>query len=191
MIATMAGFQMGVLKPDAPVMAYFSTGVFSISNYNPALVYVATLTTGSGTATLNTSTGRYTLSGADSRFSVVAKYGAGAPESTADFMERNAYSYSCRTVDGGQSCSSCNCRLEGGNCGCSPPDPNTGGCPPGSSPNGQCGCGGSHPCMYGSIGTVVCDSCCTPNPPTTVCDVFIDESSGGYTNSGTEWYKVS
>ena len=98
MIATMAGFQMGVLKPDAPVMAYFSTGVFSISNSNPTLVYVATLTTGSGTATLNTSTGRYTLSGADSRFSVVAKYGAGAPESTADFMERNAYSYDCNTV---------------------------------------------------------------------------------------------
>ena len=189
MIATMAGFQMGVLKPDAPVMAYFSTGVFSISNYNPTLIYTATLTTGSGTATLNTSTGRYTLSGADSRFSVVAKYGAGAPESTADFMERNAYSYSCRTVSGGQTCVSCNCGLVGGNCYCAAPGPS--GCPAGTTPNGQCGCGGGTPCMGGSIGTVVCGSCCTNNPPVTVCDVFIDESSGGYTNSGTEWYKVS
>jgi|LakMenE18May11ns_1017448.scaffolds.fasta_scaffold9952796_6 hypothetical protein len=187
MIATMAGFQMGVLKPDAPVMAYFSTGVFSISNYNSSLVYVATLTTGSGTATLNTSTGRYTLSGADSRFSVVAKYGAGAPESTADFMERNAYSYSCRTVDGGQSCVNCNCYLDAGCGGCiSGP----GQCPPGQSQSyGQCGCPG-YMCWTYYNGTV-CGSCCTDNPDYDVCDVFINESSGGYTNSGTEWYKVS
>lgn len=185
MIATMAGFQMGVLKPDAPVMAYFSTGVFSISNYNPTLVYVATLTTGSGTATLNTSTGRYTLSGADSRFSVVAKYGAGAPESTADFMERNAYSYSCTTVSGGQTCVSTGCTVTcGGYCSGTQ-------CPPGVGQGyNECGCGGSTAYYCGSI-TVTCGQSCTNNPPVTVCDVFIDESSGGYTNSGTEWYKVS
>lgn len=177
MIATMAGFQMGVLKPDAPVMAYFSTGVFSISNYNPTLVYVATLTTGSGTATLNTSTGRYTLSGADSRFSVVAKYGAGAPESTADFMERNAYSYSCRNVE---NCVSCCCSAScDGYC--------TGGepCPPGVGQGFQeCGC----PTFFCGTITVTCGQSCTTSQ---VCDVFIDESSGGYINSGTEWYKVS
>ena len=187
MIATMAGFQVGVLKPDAPIMAYFSNGVFSISNYNATLVYVATLTTGSGTATLNTSTGRYTLSGADSRFSVVAKYGAGAPESTADFMERNAYSYSCRTVSGGQTCVSCNCYLDAGCGGCiaSP-----GQCPGGQLQSyGQCGCPGYMGWKY--YNGVVCGSCCTNNPDYQVCDVFIDESSGGYTNSGTEWYKVS
>ena len=187
MIATMAGFQVGVLKPDAPIMAYFSNGVFSISNYNATLVYVATLTTGSGTATLNTSTGKYTLSGADSRFSVVAKYGAGAPESTADFMERNAYSYSCRTVSGGQTCVSCNCYLDAGCGGCiaSP-----GQCPGGQLQSyGQCGCPG-YMCWTYYNGTV-CGSCCTNNPDYQVCDVFIDESSGGYTNSGTEWYKVS
>ena len=182
MIVTMAGFQIGVLTPSAPVMEYFSTGVFSISNYNPALVYVATLTTGSGTATLNTSTGRYTLSGADSRFSVVAKYGAGAPDSDPDFMERNAYSYSCRTVSGGQTCVSCCCSV---NCtgGCS-----GGPCPPGVGQGfGECGCPGFY---CGQI-IVTCGQSCTDNPPITICDVFIDESSGGYTNSGTEWYKVS
>ena len=181
MIATMAGFQVGVLKPDAPIMAYFSNGVFSISNYNATLVYVATLTTGSGTATLNTSTGRYTLSGADSRFSVVAKYGAGAPESTADFMERNAYSYSCRTVSGGQTCVNCNCGAScSGYCSGAP-------CVGVGQGFQECGC----PAYFcGSI-TVICGSCCTNNPNYQVCDVFIDESSGGYTNSGTEWYKVS
>jgi hypothetical protein len=179
MIATMAGFQIGLVTPSAPVMAYFSTGVFSISNYNPALVYVATLTTGSGTATLNTSTGRYTLSGADSRFSVVAKYGAGAPESTADFMERNAYSYSCRNVE---TCVSCCCSVTcGGYCSGTP-------CPPGVGQGyNECGCGGATAYYCGSI-TVTCGQSCSTSQ---VCDVFIDESSGGYINSGTEWYKVS
>jgi hypothetical protein len=186
MIATMAGFQMGVLKPDAPVMAYFSTGVFSISNYNPTLIYTATLTTGSGTATLNTSTGRYTLSAADSRFSVVAKYGAGAPESTADFMERKGYTYTYR--DAPSTCYRPYCVTQC-SCGCVAPGPS--GCPPGSTPNGQCGCGTTYPslpCMTGQIG------CCQEGTEAYGCterfyDVLVDQP--GYTNSGTEWYKVS
>jgi len=179
MIATMAGFQMGVLKPDAPTMAYISTGVFSISNYNPTLVYVATLTTGSGTATLNTSTGRYTLSGADSRFSVVAKYGAGAPDSDPDFMERKAYTYSCRQVQrtGTRPCccyATCNGYCTGG-------EP----CPPGVGQGFQeCGC----PTFFCGTITVTCGT----EEYTyfeEVCDVVVPQP--GYTNSGTEWYKVS
>jgi len=186
MITTLAGFRMGVLKPDPPIMAYVTTGQFSISNYNPTLIYVATLTTGSGTATLNTSTGIYTLSGSNSRFSVVAKYGAGAPDSDQDFMERKAYEYSCRTVS--QTCCNTVC-IQECSCGCTGPD-GSGGCPPGTSPNGQCGCGseGRPPCMFGCIGCQTYGQSCY-DCSYTVCDVLINQP--GYTNSGAEWYKVS
>jgi hypothetical protein len=187
MIATMAGFQVGVLKPDPPIMAYVTTGQFSISNYNPTLIYVATLTTGSGTATLNTSTGIYSLSGANSRFSVLAKYGAGAPDSDLDFMERKQYEYTYR--DAATTCSRTVC-LKECSCGCSAPDPSTGGCPPGTSPNTQCGCGqeGRPPCMFGCIG---CEQEGPESYPCTerIYDVLVQEP--GYIDSGVEWYKVS
>ena len=171
--------------PPSPIMSYVSTGLFSISNYDPTLTYTAALVSGSGTATFSSSNGRYTLSGANSRFSITSRYAPGTTESDPDYMERKSYTYSCRTV--ARTCyTSCNCSLVGGNCYCGPPGPS--GCPAGSTPNGQCGCGGAYPCMYGSIGTVVCQSCpyaCNY----TVCDVLINQP--GYTNSGTEWYKVS
>jgi hypothetical protein len=171
--------------PPSPIMAYVSTGVFSISNYDSTLTYTATLVSGTGTATFAPATGRYTLSSTNARFSVTSKYAPSAPESTPDYMERKAYTYSCRTV--AQTCyTSCNCSLQGSNCYCVAPGPS--GCPAGTSPNGQCGCGGGTPCMGGSIGTVVCQSCpydCSYQ----VCDVLIAQT--GYTNSGTEWYKVS
>lgn len=171
--------------PSAPIMGYISTGVFNITNYDSTLVYQATLISGSGTATLNTSTGRYTLSSANARFSVVARYAASSPASGQDFMERRAYTYSCRTVP--QTCCETVC-IEQCTCGCSGPDPNTGGCPAGSSPNGQCGCGGSSPCMFGCIGCKTFGQNCF-DCTYTVCDVLINQP--GYINSGTEWYKVS
>ena len=184
MISTMTGFQMGVLKPDAPIMAYFSNGVFSISNYNPTLVYVATLTTGSGTATLNTSTGRYTLSGADSRFSVVAKYGAGAPDSDPDFMERKSYTYTYRDVPRDEDYFAEPCHLDAGCGGCIA---GPGQCPPGQLQSyGQCSCPG-YMCWTYYNGTV-----CTKYTRTVYdrfYDVLIQET--GYTDSGAEWYKVS
>lgn len=169
-----------------PVLSYVSTGVFEVSN-TTAGVYTATLVSGSGSATQSTVNGkvRFTLSGVNSRFSVTFAYASGAPQSVPDYMERKAYTYSCRSVPY-SCCGSCNCRLEGGDCYCSAPV--NGGCPPGTSPNGQCGCGGGTPCMGGSIGTVVCDTCCS-TCYNTYCDVLIDQP--GYTNSGTEWYKVS
>jgi hypothetical protein len=175
--------------PNKPTMTYVSTGVFAISQYDPTLFYEAIFKTGSGgTATLNTSNGRYTLSGANSGFDVVARYALNSLPSLPGYMERKSYRYSCRIVPQ-QCCGGCNCRLEGGNCFCAPPGPD--GCPPGTTPNGQCGCGNTFPdlpCMGGSIGTVVCDTCCS-DCSYQVCDVLIDEP--GYINSGTEWYKVS
>lgn len=174
--------------PDRPIMTYVSTGVFQISNYNSTLTYEAIFKTGSGgTATLNTSNGRYTLNTAWSGFDVVARYAPGSPASAAGYMERKPYSFSCRQVFG-TCCDTC-CELVGGNCGCVGAGPS--GCPPGSSPNGQCGCGGpGRECMTGTIGEVVCSSCnCRSCVVANPCDVLINEP--GYVNSGTEWYKVS
>ena len=179
MIATMAGFQMGVFEPDPPIMAYFSTGVFSISNYNPTLIYTATLTTGSGTATLNTSTGRYTLSAADSRFSVVAKYGAGAPESDADFMERKApIPYTYRVATGPYACH-----------GCSAPLGHAAPCCAG----GGCGCGTFH--TAGAFAYTGFWACCAPGYDETGYYSFTSTgytwSGADYTNGSGEWYKIT
>jgi hypothetical protein len=169
-----------------PVIEYVSTGVFEVANTQDG-IYTTSLVSGSGSVTQSTVNGkrRFTLSGANSRFSITFSYAAGAPQSVASFMERKAYEYSCREVPY-TCCSACNCRTEGADCFCVAPDAD--GCPPGTSPNGQCGCGGATPCMGGSIGTVVCDTCCSTCFET-VCDVLIDQP--GYINSGTEWYKVT
>ena len=170
--------------PASPIMSYVSYGVFSISNYDSTLTYAATLLTGSGTATLNTSTGVYTLSSTNSRFSVTSAYAVGATTSDPDFMERKAYTYSCRTVP--QTCCQ-TCCIVPGYCYCGPPGPS--GCPARSTPNGQCGCGGAVPCMYGTISCQQYGACNCYNCSYTVCDVLINQP--GYTNSGSEWYKVS
>jgi len=173
----------------APIIAYISTGVFEVTNTADTGVYTPTLISGGGSANSSTVAGkrRYTLTNTTARFSLTYSYAAGAPQSAPDFMERRPYTYSCRDAPY-TCCSPCNCRNEGGNCYCTGPDPNTGGCPAGTSPNGQCGCGGGAPCMGGSIGTTVCDDCCSTCYET-VCDVLIDQP--GYTNSGSEWYKVA
>lgn len=86
----------GGIIGTAPVMARGTgTGLFAISEYNPALVYTATNVSGGGTATLNTTTGVYTVSAANSRWSIVARYAPGLPASPQGFMERKAYTYTC------------------------------------------------------------------------------------------------
>lgn len=170
--------------PAKPTVSYVSTGLFSIQNYDSSLVYTTTLISGSGSATLNTSTGRYTLSNSPARFKVECSYAVGGPTS-AGYMERKPYAYSCRTVSG-TCCSTC-C-VEQCSCGCVGAGPS--GCPSGSSPNGQCGCGGAgRECMTGCIGCKTTGQCCSPCS-STVCDVLIDETVNGYINSGTEWYKI-
>lgn len=168
-----------------PVMTYVTTGVFEVSN-TTAGIYTATLVSGSGAITQSTVNGkvRFTLSGTNSRYAITFAYAEGAPQSAPDYVERKAYSYSCREVS--YSCSySCNCVTTPSNCYCSAPV--NGSCPPGTSPNGQCGCGGATPCMGGTIGGTSCQTC-TGTCTNTVCDVLIDQP--GYTNSGTEWYRV-
>lgn len=176
MIPTLAGFNLGVSAPAAPIMDHHTaTGQFIITNYNSSLVYTATLVSGSGTASLNTSTGVYTLSGANSRFSVTAAYGAGATQSTADFMERKAYTYTPVTT-----CTD-NCASAyfwpAGNC----PGPNC--CNAfnncwGGGVDGNCAADGTI-CCGGSRG----QTCTTTNVK--------NATPAGYTDSYGEWWRVS
>lgn len=160
-----------------PVMTYVTTGVFEVSNTTDG-IYTATLVSGAGTATQSTVNGkvRFTLSGANARFAITFAYAVGAPQSVPDYIERKAYTYSCRQ-EGYECCSGCNCYPV-----CS------GGCSSDSSCGGygQCGCSGASPWFCGTV-SVVCSTCCT-TCYREVCDVLI--SQPGYTNSGTEWYKV-
>lgn len=174
--------------PAKPTLSYVTTGVFQITNYDSRLVYSAIFKTGSGgTATLNTNTGRYTLSGEWSGFDVVARYAAGTRPSDPGYMERKKYAYSCRQV----------AREEAYDCNCQPCYLDAdgyctdvwGNCAPGDSPSwGQWGCPG--PMCWVYYNGVVCPPCdtCYRTVYDTVCDVLINQS--GYTNSGTEWYKV-
>lgn len=180
-IAAAAG--SGKFTPD-PIMAYVSTGVFSISNYDPTLTYTAALVGGSGTATLNASNGRYTLSSANARFSVIARLSINSPASNPDFMERKSYTYSCRQVPRTETYYDQPCYLDAGCGGCKS---GPGQCAPGQTQSfGQCGCPG-YMCWNYYNGVV-----CTQYTRTvydTYCDVLVNQP--GYTNSGTEWYKVS
>lgn len=171
--------------PAAPIMAYISTGVFEISNtITSDVTYNTALVSGSGTATASTVNNkiRYTLSSTTARFSITAQWTAGGSPSAADYMERKPYSYtpdtrySCTVCGNPYGCwKSCGCECSGGGCGCYG---NSG------ASWGQCGCPGNM-CWY-NWGT--CQDCyqttCGSAP------TLIDETANGYTNSGTEWYKL-
>jgi hypothetical protein len=172
--------------PPKPQVSYFTTGTFAI-NYNPTLVYEAIRVSGGGSASFNATNGTYFLSDVNSAYNIVARYAVGAPASDPGYMERKAYGFSCRDITG----TCCDrCCVEQCSCGCLPPGPN--GCPEGSSPNGQCGCGTTLPdlpCMFGCVGCIREEDCnCRSCVTGTICDVLINEP--GYTNSGTEWYKI-
>lgn len=163
--------------PDKPTLSHTGVGQFSITNYDPINTYVVTMNTG----TFSRTGAAVTVNTGNSICTVVSYSPKGIP-STASTYERKSYSYGCRTVPQ-TCCGGCNCRLEGSNCSCGPAP-----CGPGGSPNGQCGCGGIYPCMYGSIGSIVCDTCCS-DCSYTACDVLIDQP--GYTNNGSEWHKIA
>jgi hypothetical protein len=184
MIPTLSGITSVISIPEGPIMNYVSTGIFQISNYDPTLVYETSLVIGSGTVSFNSSTARYTLSGVNSGFNVVSKYSPSSLPSDPGYMERKAYSYSCRQVTYTEAYG-CNCYLDASCGGCTS---GPGQCAPGQSQSfGQCGCPGYMCWNY--YNGVVCSTCYREVCCQTVCDVLINEP--GYTNSGTEWYKRS
>lgn len=175
-------FTTFLATPATPTLSYLgSTGRFTISNYNSAFTYTVTSGTRSGST--------LTLPSNSSTANVSAVSFSGGSSSASRTYQNKPFAYSCRTIPGGQSCQTC-CIVPG-YCYCGPPGP-SGGCEGGSSPNGQCGCGGSVPCMYGTISCQQTGSCnCVTIPDSQVCDVLISETGNGFTNGGSEWYKIT
>lgn len=193
--------------PVRPVMDWYSTGRFEITNYDPSLVYETQFVSGSGSASLNTSTGVYTLSGANSAFNVIARYGPGAPASEAGYMERKARTQ--RYIKVGENCYGINCvenRVPICNEGASPiiqapiVDLNGNVIVPGGNIIGYF-CSGSCGCLDTSQNRCICWRYGQPNPLCygTRCDDIMDWRDdpkwGGspyfYTDRGTEWSKQS
>lgn len=172
--------------PAAPIMIHTAdgNGWFQISNPVVDAIYTTTLVSGTAGITPSASN-KYFMTNTNTRYSITASWYVGGPESAPGYMERKPHAFGPRLVSA--TCGySCNCHTEGVTCFCAAPD--GGGCPPGTSPNGQCGCGGAAPCMGGSLGYTVCDTCYS-DCSYYVYDVLINEP--GYTNSGGEWYKVT
>lgn len=172
----------GRFVPSKPTLApAASVTQFTIQNYNAGLIYTVSAT--SGTATRNGDT--ITLSNNTTICTVTASPPKMGSNSAASTFERKPFAYSCRTVS--QTCCD-TCCIQQCTCGCAAPV--NGSCDGVGSPNGQCGCGGATPCMFGCIGCLQYGSCNCRDCSYQVCDVLISETGNGYINRGTEWYKV-
>lgn len=157
-----------VATPAQPNLSYLgTTGRFTITNYNAAYIYSTTAGTISGST--------LTLPSANSSATVVARSFAGGDASPGRYYENKAHSYTpdtryC-TVTGQYCCET------GQYCHCGTDAPCDG------QSWGQCGCPGPM-CWYGSYCTKYCDSVsCGGSAP-----ALINEP--GYTNGGSEWYKI-
>lgn len=160
-----------IFPPPKATVVRSSTGVFQITNYKSMFLYTLTVT--NGTISNPDSSGYFNMSSANAICTITPSFGLNGPST---LVERKSYTYSCRTVP--QTCyQGCNCSVT-----CN------GGCSTNSACGGyqQCGC----PTWYCGTVDVVCQSC-PYDCSYTACDVLIDQSGNGYTNSGTEWYKVS
>lgn len=170
----------GKITPPVPLLTHSPTqaGYFTITNYEPTK-YTYTRTDG---IAITSST--VILSGSSANTIVRSTSPKGFSKST--YIEVAPYEYDCRKV--ADLCSPCGCYNPGW-CTCLAPD--AGGCPEGSTPNGQCGCGNTYPdypCFIGEILPDVCpDECCTAQPDK--CDVL--KNKPGYINHESgEWYRV-
>jgi hypothetical protein len=164
--------------PDKPIITYQNqVGRFTITNYNPNLIYSFSVNSGSVTQTISGNSLILTLSSGDSTctVSVYSQKRILGPLSTCT---RKPYAYSCRTVQ--QTCSRA--------AGCTVECPDSCSSDPGQGGWGQCGCGGSSP--YGGRVIVTCgseDYDCSYQ----ACDVLISQTANGYINNGSEWYKIT
>lgn len=172
-------------KPSTPIMQYAGYGSFNISNYNSNLVYTARLITGSGSANLNVGTGNYSLSSVTARFSITAKYPGASIESDLTYMERLAYerSYTQQCAPGCTNGFACCSEANWVPCDCAAPGT------PGYSPNDECGC--TPRGLWGRQGWGCKDpECCGFGLQCQQVDNGVINQPG-YTNSGSEWYKVN
>lgn len=164
--------------PAAPIMEYLGSGtsnngLFQVSNTVAGAEYVATNVSGGGSATQTVVSGkvRFQLSSANSRWSVKARWAAGAPESAVDYMERKAATQYFVQTGNPYCCYDPGCASCFGGCGTyyaqDQWNPNDG------SPAGYYSCG--TPGYYAW----------TNNAPT------YNWSGSNYTNGQGEWWRVS
>jgi len=76
MIPTLAGFNMGLSSPAAPILSYTAQGQFTITNYNASLTYAVIGATRSGNL----------LTGVSNGATITAAYASGAPVSNTSTM---------------------------------------------------------------------------------------------------------
>lgn len=167
--------------PAGPIMEWYSTGVFYITNPVEGAVYTTTRVVGtSGNATYNSTNNRFTLDNANSGFNVYAQWAVGAPQATkVGYMERKArtqdYVYLYTSC---QQCCSPNRRARCNDA----PGPAPGQC------SGSCGCydGAQNRCICWDVGPPYCSSC-------NCSDVYgyVDHNwaPNGYTDRTSEWEK--
>ena len=165
--------------PAAPVVAYLGSGasnlgLFEVSNTVPGAEYIATNISGGGSATASVVNGkvRFQLSSATSRWSVKARYAAGAPESAVDYMERKSPDQtSVPYTQCYNPCGDCNTSV----------NPNT----------WSCGCGsGCNDSGGGAWGVCICRG-----PGYSYWNNYSGSGYGwsgsDYTNGAGEWWKTS
>ncbi len=147
----------GRFVPVKPVLSWASTGQFTITNYDPLLVYVLS----NGSATRSGAT--VTLPSANMSTNVTAWAPKGVVGSTAGYCERKARGTGATYLYGG-----CVCNPGHGDCRY-PGTFHVGGCMDG---------GGTY-----YDGFLACGDCYSYYD--------ISYASSGYTDAGSEWYKVA
>jgi len=160
------------VPPAAPIMGWVSYGIFNVTNPVAGAVYTPTLISGGAGASWDEGNKRFTLSSTVARFSVTAGWGAtstGIPQSAPDYMDRQARTVDSVWIDFSQCSNPCgNCRTD--------VNPHT----------WSCGCGsGCNDSGGGQWGDCICRG---PGYWT-----YPDHSyaGAGYTDGGSEWWKVS
>ena len=150
----------GAIAPAKPTVAYTGTGTFTITNYDPALVYVFTLSAMSAGYTAPNGAGVFTLNNVNSEYFLQATRAIGAPISASQIVGRREYGQYWTVTQAWH----CDC------CGGSP----CGGC---------CGGGTFHACtcdVGGGCGPNYL-ACCE-------CGYYTAYNFAPYVWNGTEWY---
>ena len=160
------GFRGSGFTPPKPTFSYTSLGVFTLTNWSPLYTYSVTATAGTVTRSGTNST-VFTMSSTDTVVTVTPSFGLVGP---SILLERKKYVYDQRVDHAGR----CDGSYTFDNCG---------------PPTDRCSCGTVHGGIcYGWV----CHG--TSYPPYTTYNGFnssFGSSPYNYTNSGSEWYKVT
>jgi hypothetical protein len=157
--------------PLKATMVRSSAGVFQITNYMSMFRYTLTVT--SGTVSNPDSSGYFNMSSADATCTVTPSFGPNGPST---IVERKSYTYTPDT----RYTYACGSFTTGGEC--------TSATYVGTCGPGNCGsCENLNYCCNTRNPVVNNTSYCTGGS----APALIDQTGNGYTNGGTEWYKIT